>query len=388
MTSFAATPLDITDDAFKASRLEQMLSNFTNSYKLYWLRGIFEEVVAGNTELPLRLVATQMVASAWYTVTHFRLNLGVSDMLTAAIECAISTCDLRSDSPKADIVSAILSSPNPELARRIDNLCKYVPFRLIRPFYRGQIARVRAEQGNLPDGRIDRLIAQLNREDPAGAPYRFSPDGSSLVVEPEWEHYFRDNQLVVRGWLDMRLVDYLQARNPSVPAIPLKIYPPVQRDLRAARSWWEEALASHTFREIYSGVTFDSAGYSAMGPMSVNHFIPWSFVLHDEPWNLAPMFRDTNSSKGNRLPQLDEYLNPFCSQQFDALMTLRNTGRHRKFIESYLAIDPQVREYDRTEASLTAFTESVSRVIVPLHQIAANQGFPTWYVHDELFVAS
>lgn len=67
-------------------------------------------------------------------------------------------------------------------------------------------------------------------------------------------------------------------------------------------------------------------------------------------------------------------------------MTLRNTGRHRKIMESYLGIDPLVREYDRSEASLRSFTESVSRVVVPLHQIALNQGFPTWYVHEELFV--
>lgn len=34
--------------------------------------------------------------------------------------------------------------------------------------------------------------------------------------------------------------------------------------------------------------------------------------------------------------------------------------------------------YERTDAALDSFAGSVSKVIVPLHQIAANQGFPTW----------
>ena len=200
-----------------------------------------------------------------------------------------------------------------------------------------------------------------------------------MELDTEWATYFRENKHVIEGWLDMRLVGYLQARNPSVPAIPLKIHPPCQRNLSAARKWWKEALADHEFREIYTGVAFGAEGYEMYGPMSVDHFIPWSFVLHDEPWNLVPMFRDTNSSKGNRLPDVDTYLRPFCAQQFDALTTLRGRGRgHRKMFESYLAVDPHVMEYERTDEARESFTQAISRVVLPLHQIATNQGFPTW----------
>jgi hypothetical protein len=46
--------------------------------------------------------------------------------------------------------------------------------------------------------------------------------------------------------------------------------------------------------------------------------------------------------------------------------------------ESYATIDPHVAEYERTDAARESFTRAVSRVVLPLHQIAANQGFPTW----------
>ena len=47
-------------------------------------------------------------------------------------------------------------------------------------------------------------------------------------------------------------------------------------------------------------------------------------------------------------------------------------------LESYLGIDPHVMEYERTDIALESFTRSISRVVLPLHQIAVNQGFPTW----------
>lgn len=366
-----------TGDAFKSSRLDQMLRNFAASYKLYWLKGVFDEVVEGNSSIPFERLAARMIASAWYPVTYFRLNLGASDILADTVRYAQNCCGLASDARASEIITAILESEDAQLRAKVEGLYRYVPYRLIRPFYADRITE-RSRESRITDAMINGLIIEFNQEDPAGAPYRFNDDGDGIEVDPEWARYFRDNRHVVQGWIDSKLVAYLQARNPSVPAIPLKIYAPAARNLAAARRYWEEALQDHVFRDIYSGDAFNEAGYAAHGPMGVDHFIPWSFVLHDEPWNLAPVFRDVNSSKGNKLPELGEYLLPFCAQQFDALLTLRGTGRHKQVFESYAQVDARVMRYERTEAALRSFTESVSKVVVPLHQIAANQGFPTW----------
>ena len=120
--------------------------------------------------------------------------------------------------------------------------------------------------------------------------------------------------------------------------------------------------------------------FAERGPLSIDHFIPWSFVLHDEAWNLVPMFRDSNSSKHDALPPLDAYLRPLCEQQFDALLTVRGRGgRHRSVYESYMAVDPMALSYERTPGALDSFTDAVSRAITPLYQIARNQGFPLWH---------
>ncbi len=374
--------IDATGDAFRSSRLERMLSNFAASYKLYWLRGIFDEAVAGSDVVPMRRLAARMVALAWYPVTYFRLNLGASDRLAAAVIRAHEVCELRDDATEKQIQEAVLSSDDPELVKRLNDLCGYVPYRLIRPFYADRLSAEKERLGVSTyhfEQQVNRLVIEYNGQDRAGAPYTLSPADGTIELDPAWATYFRDNRHVVQGWLDMRLVGYLQARNPSVPAIPLKIHPPQKRDLSAARKWWTEALGDHEFREIYTGIPFTEAAFEENGPMSVDHFIPWSFVLHDEPWNLAPMFRNTNSSKGDRLPDVGAYLQPFCAQQFDALTTLRRRGgRHRKMFESYATIDPHVMEYERTDAARESFAQAVSRVVLPLHQIAVNQGFPVW----------
>ena len=372
------TLIAATGDAFKSSRLDQMLRNFAASYKLYWLKSVFDEAVEGNRHVTFEKLVARMVAAAWYPVTYFRLNLGASDMLTDAIRCAQGRCVLPPDASADTIIAAVMESDDARLRARVRSLYSYVPYRLIRPFYTSRLDAFRSSAGRAFEQSVNGLILEFNREDPAGAPYRFNDDGDGIEIDPEWARYFADNRHVVQGWLDSKLVAYLQARNPSVPAIPLKIYAPSSRNLVAARRYWEEALQDHVFTDIYSGMPFDDAGFAVHGPMGVDHFIPWSFVLHDEPWNLAPMFRDANSSKGNRLPVLGEYLRPFCEQQFDALLTLRGTGRHRRVFESYTQIDSQVMHYERTDASLDSFVDSVTKVIVPLHQIAANQGFPTW----------
>ncbi len=355
-----------------------MLRNFAASYKLYWLKGVFDEAVEGSTHVSFERLAARMVATAWYPVTYFRLNLGASDKLADAVRCAQERCGLPPDAIADDIIATIMESDDARLRAEMKSLYSYVPYRLIRPFYMDRLDVVRGTAGRGFEGLVNGLIMDFNRDDSAGAPYRFNDDGDGIEVDPGWARYFADNRHVVQGWLDSKLVAYLQARNPSVPAIPLKIYAPSARNLTAARKYWEEALCDHEFRDIYSGMPFDDAGFAAHGPMGVDHFIPWSFVLHDEPWNLAPMFRDANSSKGDKLPILDEYLQPFCEQQFDALLTLRGTGRHRRVFEAYSQIDAEIMRYERTDAALCSFTDSVTKVIVPLHQIASNQGFPTW----------
>lgn len=370
--------LATTGDAFWSSRMQRMLSNLTTSYKLYWLAGVFEEAVAGREHVTFARIAARMVAAAWYPVVYFRLSLGAADQIGACVSYVRERFGIAPDAPEGEIVALVEESDDAGLRSRAGHLCDYVPYRLIRPFYEGAFAEMRRERGAIRDRDVNPTVLALNREDPAGAPYRIDGTGSALDVDPGWAGYFRDNEALVRGWLDMELVRYLQARNPSVPAIPLKVHRPKKRDLAGAQSFWRAVVGDHEVRDIYTGEPLGERGFGKLGPLSIDHFVPWSFVLHDEPWNLAPTFRDVNSSKGDRLPDLGLYLEPFCELQFDALVTARALGGHRKVLETYLAIDPHALEYGRTDAARKSFCSAIRSAVAPLHQIALNQGFGVW----------
>ena len=52
--------------------------------------------------------------------------------------------------------------------------------------------------------------------------------------------------------------------------------------------------------------------------ISIDHFVPWQFVAHDELWNLSPTTKTINSSKGNKLPRWEEYYEPLALLEYKA----------------------------------------------------------------------
>lgn len=367
--------LEMTTDVFKAAYLERMINRTTNSYKLYWFKAVFDEVINGANQADFKRLSARMVESAWYPVNYFRLSLGHQDQLGRAVALCGERLRLDMDARSNEIIRAVEHSRDEEVRTCVDDLCRYVPYRLIRVFYEDNYKL----QG-LPDQKVNATVFEINRHDPLGCIYVLNEDATGLEVQPEWAAYLRDNRHIVQGWLDMRLVEYLQARNPSVPAISLKIHRPLQRDtMNAERTYWRTAIERVPMREIYTGEAFGPEAYDRLGPLSLDHFVPWSFVLHNEIWNLVPVFRNVNSSKGDRLPDLDGFLPALCDQQFDALMANRDRlGARSPILASYLQVDPDVASYENRPACRRRFSERLSGTIRPLHQIARNQGFPLW----------
>ena len=82
------------------------------------------------------------------------------------------------------------------------------------------------------------------------------------------------------------------------------------RKLGKVRKLWEGVLDCREIRDIFTGEAVQNKKYD------IDHFIPWSFVMNDELWNLMPMDSSLNSSKSNRLPQWDPFFRRFSENQF------------------------------------------------------------------------
>jgi 5-methylcytosine-specific restriction endonuclease McrA len=99
--------------------------------------------------------------------------------------------------------------------------------------------------------------------------------------------------------MNYKLIDYIQRRNPNVPAIPYKVFPPTDKDrnLSAQIQYWNNIQKEIPLFDIYTGTEFTEENLHAYGGMSIDHFIPWSLVLHNDIWNLYPMYKNINSGK-------------------------------------------------------------------------------------------
>lgn len=157
------------------------------------------------------------------------------------------------------------------------------------------------------------LIVRINQE--KRLMYYFTAlNGLSTTIEvdDDWANYIKRNQEIIGGWLEYNMILYLQKRNPSVPGIADKLYPPLERKLEKVKKYWKLIIGVEPVREIYGN------GILTEKDISIDHFVPWSYVAHDEMWNLNPTTKSINSSKSNNLPDWETYFERLARQEYQS----------------------------------------------------------------------
>ena len=193
----------------------------------------------------------------------------------------------------------------------------------------------------------------------------------SIRLNDSWRSFLIENLGIVQSFAEHHLALYLQARNPNVPGVVNKLRAPTTRQLTVARDFWrfvrsdfEKAGKPAEFQDIYSERQLGDS-------FSIDHFLPWSFVVHDLLWNLTPVEAATNSSKNDVLPDLDLYLPRLAKLHFSAIEVAR---KRPKFLEDYIDCFKQEAE-SLLALGENGFVIKYREVIVPQAQIAMNQGF-------------
>lgn len=361
--------------------LESMLYNFAASYKLFWFKGIFIEVQKGNTTLEYRRIVARMIAEAWYPVVFYNLSLGFSDKLADTIRYIQEELHIAREEKPEKIVEFICNCNDKKLAQMIKDFTNFVPFRLIRPFYQREIDFQRKHDLTFRDSKINRIIEEHNQNDQNNALYVMNRIDGILTVSAKWETYLKKNAAVIEGWLNYKLTQYIQQRNPNVPAIPFKLFPPTSRDrnLSEAIKFWKMIQTKMKLYDLYTGKEFTNENFEQYGTFSVDHFIPWSFVLHNEIWNLYPMFKNINSSKNSMLPDKERYLDKFCECQYQAFIKAKKLQVPKKVMEQYLNVKRDIFCIGESDAGHDVFLQALKQTIEPLYQIANNQGYGIWW---------
>lgn len=344
--------------------------NVTNSYKFYWFLAILESVRETNSQfIPLNHLLAKMIASVWYPTNYFYLSFGKQDRLNQIALKLKEETKLAVDAKHTEVVDVVLSQlhENSALSNEIASLGRFVPYRFLRPFFANTL---RGEK----DYKINRLIEEL-AESGFSTPhnlclYRFvSHPESGIELQDDWLDYLQQHLTILLGFCLWHLLNYLQKNNPNVPNIASKLFEPEQRDLKRARSFWRLAFDQlGTIDCIYSGQTMRKDSFS------LDHFLPWRFVTHDQLWNILPTPKNVNSAKSDNLPAVDAYFVPFARLQYDAFQTVAKL-RRQKLLEDYVLLFKKEDVNEVKSLSSDQFTSLLHDAVVPQIQIARNMGF-------------
>ena len=349
--------------------LARLFDNKSESYKLFWFKAILHEVAYGKNEIKFQDLIQRMIIDAWYMVSEYKLNLGPIDHLEKTV---LYIADKESFSPtekEEKLLNYLQNSTDTQLKNYMRTLSRNVPYRLQAPLM------------TVPDtkmwNRINVITEYINTQ--PGMMYSIVHSGpmtSRIIITPAWMDYLRSNLGILLGWTDYNLIQYLQRRNPTVPGISNKIYPPQERKLTAVTGYWKYMIQRQPVMDIYTGEQLTTKG------LSIDHFVPWSYVASDELWNLIPTVKSVNSSKSNNLPDWKVYFGRLAKTEYDAYLLVKEDAKAKHFFEKCArenlnSEDIRFRLYQSGQTR-EHFTGQLEEILLPVYESAKNMGFREW----------
>lgn len=343
------------------NRLGKVFNKTVATYKYFWFVSIMQiHTKTNNLRIDVWDIVIRMIANAWYPIHYFRLSFGKSDSLFDIVMELQNNTKIPVDANVELIVQELTSRINERKIKSLLNtLTLNVPYRFLRPWI---------------DTSDNRDMVRRSQTFENGCLYALYKDTREFYIElnPVWDAYLHTHYNILVDFAYWNLTLFLQVRNPNVPAIPNKlIRPEVRNSLSKQHNYWDMVMnIGGPIRCIYTNLDLHPGDYD------LDHFIPWSFVSHDLLWNLIPSDGSINSSKSNKLPDLDFYLPKFADLQHHSLQIILNANREPKVLEDFISLGYTAKELANMDD--VHFREIYERTFNPINQIALNMGFETW----------
>lgn len=356
-----------------------MLDHPTQCYKFYWLEAIMN-LMLKKYRFSFDEIFDEMIVSAWYTVTQYHLFLGPMiegerrDAINRAIDVLIENTSLNENS-KPDEIRSVLKEQNYLVLEYKRKLAKNVPYKLLSSFS----SELTQDKGDAY--RIE-YIQILNQE--IHLPYIIENGvgiGKCVVLQEEWIPFLMDNYLIIKNWIQYNKIQFLQMINPGVPGIINKLDDERNnvRHLERVRDLWNAHIevSNKEIVDIYTGNKLEST-------FDVDHFIPWSYVAHDEMWNLIPSNASANRSKSNHLPEWDLYFHKMANMEYDLYKSVVEYDSIHKLFEKCYAKNLQslwaIEELYVKENTEYEFKHKLEAHMYPLYEAARMQGYIEWRI--------
>ncbi|MBE6086508.1 MAG: HNH endonuclease [Clostridium beijerinckii] len=345
-----------------------VLNDTVASYKMYWLLAILDEVSYDKKEIEFRELVSRMVVKAWYPILKCKLSFGLCDNLAKVVNYISDTYNIGSNYNEAKLLELIYNTEDKNIRKMLKDLTYNVPYRFLAPFFKGKLI----------GRKVEKQIEELSKQDNncVYEIYVNEKNENSIRIRDNWCNYLKYNGKIIEGWAYYELTCFLQKRNPNVPGIAMKLEAPKNREaLREQTKIWREVINHKHIKDLYTGLAFTANNYEEYGVLSIDHFIPWSFVLHDQMWNLVPTFKNINSKKSDNLLPYDSYIDKFCEIQYEAFDYVVNENRKNQIDEYREVLKIQNAKRFIAEKRKEEFVKKLRQEIGPVYGVAVNQGF-------------
>lgn len=360
----------------------KMMKNPSYCYKFYWLEAIVQLISEGKTETTFDEIIDEMIANAWYSVREFHIHLSgmpmdghIKDGLERAVLLLTEFSDLSANASKVEIKNAI-KQYNKELKTTKEQLTHMVPYRALAGFFTKSNEKVNWNSAN----RMTAYIQKFNKE-VVTLPYILGTNSKlkkEVYFQQDWIKMIQDHTVNILGWIQYEKVKWLQNNNPEVPGLVYKLTPTEEkvRKLKKVRDLWQDIMEVQEIRDVFTGQPVKKKKYD------IDHFIPWSFVMNDELWNLMPMDASLNSSKSNRLPKWNPFFENFAKNQYLMYqMIYHNMEIYNRFRGCYKDNLHSIwagQELYRKGNSKEVFYNILEKNMMPVYDSARRQGYEIW----------
>lgn len=356
--------------------LSRLFENTTNCYKFFWFQAILRKIDGVHCRFTFDELINEMIADAWYMVTEYHLRLGplgITDNLEEVVKYIYENYGIIPSEKREKLLEFLQKTEDKRISKYKSDLTLNVPYRLQVPFY----DEINIER-NMWNGSKQNLTNEINRQKRLIYYFRLiSGLGTVIEVDDLWAEYLLRHKEILKGWTQLKFIQYLQNKNPSVPGIADKIEAPFSRDIERVRKYWKLIIQiDPSIREIYGDTVL------ANKDISVDHFVPWQYVAHDELWNLHPTTKSINSSKSNSLPSWNLYFNLLGQLEY-RVYELKDQNEiiaqeFRKIIPYHLNNQEIRSQLYADGLDKNAFIGRLEHVVKPVYESVQMSGFREW----------
>lgn len=361
----------------------KMMNSPSYCYKFYWLEAIVQLISEGREQASYDEIINEMIANAWYSVLEFHIHLsgiwgdGIEkDNLEKTVKKLHKLSGMAVSASKIEIKNQIPIFDKELHASKMD-LTKNVPYKALSGFANRVGEKVDL---NSSAGRMMIYYNKLSRES-ITLPYTFGEEQGldrQVVFHKDWIKMIQDNTVAILGWIQYEKIKWLQNNNPEIPGIVYKLAPldEKMRKLSHVRKLWKGILELTPVIDVFKDENINRDDYD------VDHFIPWSFVMNDELWNLMPMDSSMNSSKSNKLPEWNKFFLRFAGNQYMMYeMVHAKTGIRKLYEACYrdnlhsIWANTELYRKGNTQKEFYCILE---KNMCPVYESARRQGYEVW----------